>query len=201
MSIKKLNNEDIMRKIKCLLIAIVLAGFTSCSDDSTGPDNSEDDPGVGTVNVTGAVQAQHEGASWYAGLRSETHDFINFTLNISEQLPGGSGSSSFSLSIRFTGEEGPFDLPPGEYEIGQGSDNLIVLVNYSNSVDTDNKLGYATSQHSTGTVSIESVSETRVEATYDVTIEAAPGTDEGQVNITGEINAECLLAGVSGVGC
>lgn len=190
-----------MKKIKCLLIAIVLTGLTSCSDDSTGPGDTDTNPGAGTVNVTGAVQAQHEGASWYVGLRSETHDFINLTLNISEQLPDEPGASSFSLSIRFTGDEGPFDLPPGEYDIGQGSDNLIVLVNYSNSQDPDNNVGYATSQNSTGTVSIESVSETRVEATYDVTIEAAPGTDEGQVNITGEINAECLLAGVSNVGC
>lgn len=190
-----------MRKIRCLLIVIGLTVFTSCADDSTGPGDSDANPGVGTVNVTGAVQAQHEGASWYAGLRSETHDFVNLTLNISEQLPDEAGSSSFSLSIRFTGEEGPFDLPPGEYEIGQGSDNLIVLVNYSNSVDPDNSVGYATSQSSTGTVSIESVSETRVEATYDVTIEAAPGTDEGQVNISGEIDAECLLSGVSDVGC
>ncbi|NBC03810.1 MAG: hypothetical protein GVY20_08920, partial [Bacteroidetes bacterium] len=65
-----------------LLMVIVLAGFISCSDDSTSPDNSDDDPGVGTVNVTGSVQAQHEGASWYAGLRSETDDFINLTLNV-----------------------------------------------------------------------------------------------------------------------
>lgn len=190
-----------MRIMKCLFIVIILTGLTSCSDDSTGPGDTDTNPGSGTVNVTGAVQAQHEGASWYAGLRSETHDFINLTLNISEQLPDESGASSFSLSIKFSGEEGPFDLPPGEYEIGHGSGNLIVLVNYSNSVDPDNKVGYATSQNSTGTITIQSVSETRVEATYDVTIEAAPGTDEGQVNITGEVNAECLLAGVSDVGC
>lgn len=190
-----------MRKTRSLLIAVVLAGLISCSDDSTGPDNSEDDPGVGTVNVTGAVQAQHEGASWYVSLRSETNDFVNLTLNISDQLPDEQGSSSFSLSIRLTGEDGPFDLPPGEYEIGQGSGNLIVLVNYSNSMDAENTDRYVTTQNSSGTVTIQSVSETRVEATYDVTIDAGQSTDEGQVNLTGEINAECLLAGVSGVGC
>lgn len=190
-----------MIKTRSLVIAVVLAGFISCSDDSTGPENSEDDPGVGTVTVTGAVQAQHEGVSWYAGLRSETNDFINLTLNISDKLPDEPGVSPFSLSIRFAGDEGPFDLPPGEYEIGHNQGNIIVLVNYSNSVDDDNTVRYGTTQNSTGTVSVQSVSETRVEATYDVTIDAGQGTDEGQVNLTGEINAECLLAGVSGVGC
>ena len=184
-----------------LLMVIVLAGFISCSDDSTSPDNSDDDPGVGTVNVTGSVQAQHEGASWYAGLRSETDDFINLTLNVSDQLPDDPGSSSFNFSIRFTGEDGPFDLPVGQYEIGQNSENLIVLVSYSNSVDADNTVRYGTTPNSTGIVTIQSASETRIEASFDVTIDAGQNTEGGQVNITGEIDAECLLAGVSGVGC
>jgi hypothetical protein len=201
LGIKKLKNEDRMRIVRHILIAIVLAGFISCADDSTGPDNSDDNPGVGTVNVTGAVQAQHDGASWYAGLRSETDDFINLTLNISEQLPDEPGASSFSLSIRFVGEDEPFDLSTGEYEIGHGQGNVIVIVNYSNSVDADNTVRYGTTPNSTGTVTIQSASETRIEASYDVTIDAGQNTEGGQVNITGEIDAECLLAGVSGVGC
>jgi hypothetical protein len=188
------------RKITFYLFIAALFGMLSCSDDSTGPGDTEADSGEGAISVTGAVQAEHEGIAWYSGLRSDTGGYNNLTMEISELPPDELGDTSFGLSIIMVGDDGPFDFDPGVYEIGQSTNGALVMVNYRNSV-SDESLHYATTPNSGGTVTIQSVSDTNVEAVLSITLEAGPSTEEGEVTITGEINAECITAAAGGITC
>lgn len=192
------------KKIKLLFIAAILSGLTSCSDDSTGPEETDVGSGEGEINVTGAQQAQHEGVAWYVGLRSD-NDFINLTLSLSEYLPTESDDSPYGLSIRFIGNDGPFSLDTTTYTNGVASEDVLISVTYSKTLENGEKAIYSTGPNSTGSITILSISDTSIEVAFDVTIEsdhveAGQETEEGSVNIAGEISAECLTA-EAGIGC
>lgn len=189
-----------MKKMRCLLIVLVLAGFISCSDDSTGPDTSEGDPGAGTINVTGAVQAQHEGVSWYAGLQlSEDGEYANYTMHISDVPPGETEQSSFSFSIRMVGDEGPFNLLTGEYKDGEADKGVLSISSYTNREETSTR-SYSSSPDTNGTFTIRSISDTSVEASFELQLEAGPSTEDGFITITGNLFAECINQ-AGGIGC
>lgn len=149
------------------------------------------------MNVSGDLQAQHEGVSQYVGLRSEDGDFINLTLHITEYPLGSEQLNGFSFDIRMVGNEGPFSLETGEYELGH-SGEFTMISSYSNRIVSDGVVSYSTSPNSTGTVTIVSINSSSIEAIFDVTLHLMDG--EESVNISGELNAECLTAG-TGFGC
>lgn len=213
-----------MKKVACILFLCVWVG---CSDDSSDSNNSTDpnnannvnnanninnlnnannlnntnnsngEPGDGTVNVTGAIQAEHTGVSEFIGLRNEG-GFANLTLSVSEFVRGSSEENSFLFDIRMAGEGGPFELEPGEYNVGEQDDGgPVVIVNYTNRAMSDGNVTYGTSPNSTGTVTITSVTSTGAEATFDVELYEDVTTDEGMVNVSGELTAKCT----SPVGC
>lgn len=192
------------RKATIPFFAILCIMFLSCSDDSSNA-NDEDmmdtNLGNGMVNVTGDIQAQHEGVSQYFGLRSDDGGFNNLTLQITEHSFSSMEEDDFSFSIRMVGDGGPFDLELGEYEIGHESDSdALLIVSYINRTISDETITYGTSPNSTGTVTILSVSSTTIEATFDVNLDVDVTSDEGTVNITGELEAKCVTA-VTGTGC
>ena len=213
-----------MKKVVLVLFVCLWVG---CSDDSsdannspnpnnannlnntTNPNNSNNlnnlnnlnntnaDLGEGTVNVTGAIQTDHTGVSEYIGLKNGD-GFANLTLSVSEVARGSSEENGFGFDIRMTGEGGPFNLEPGEYSIGvQDDEGPTIIVNYTNRVISDENVTYGTSPNSTGTVTITSVTSTTIEATFDVVLFEDVTTDEGMVNVSGELSATCT----SPVGC
>jgi len=186
-----------LKTIKYAAFTIIILLSYSCSDSSAGPGEIDTNPNEGIINVTGDLQAQHEGISQYVGLRSDDGKFINLTLHVTEFPIGSEEVNDFSFDIRMLGSEGPFPLETGEYEIGE-SDDLIVLASYSNRTLSEDTVSYSTSPISSGTVTILSINSTNIEAVFDVTLHVI--NDEGSVNITGELNAECLTAD-AGFGC
>ncbi len=184
--------------------AILCIMFLSCSDDSSNANDADmmdANLGNGMINVTGDIQAQHEGVSQYFALTSNDGGYNNLTLLISEHSFSSMEEDDFSFSIRMVGKEGPFELEPGEYEIGHESDSdALIIVSYSNRTISDETITYGTSQNSTGTVTILSVSSTTIEAAFDVNLDVDVTADEGTVNITGELEAKCVTA-AAGTGC
>src|SRR6056297_445773 len=209
---KSLSNLTYPKKIKLMFMNIRIATlpffailcmlFVSCSDDSSDVNDMNSNLETGSIMITGDIEAQHEGLSQYIGLRSNDGGFINLTLNVTEHPLGSAEVNDFSLSIRMVGEEGPFALEVGEYEIGHNSedDTPLIIVNYANRVISDETITYGTSPNSTGTVTILSVSSTNIEATFDVNLDVDVTADEGTVNVTGELNAKCSSAS-TGTGC
>ena len=186
-----------MKTIKYTLFIIAIMLSYSCSDNPSGPDEIDVSPSEGVLNVTGELQAQHEGVSQYVGLRSEGGDFINLTLHITE-FPIGSGEvNDFSFDIRMVGNEGPFSLETGEYELGN-SGEFTTISSYSNRIVSDDVVIYSTTPNSNGTITIVSIGSESIKATFDVTLHIRDS--EESVNITGELNADCLAAG-TGFGC
>jgi hypothetical protein len=193
---------NIGKKVTRLIFAIICMTFVSCSDNSSSVDESDmnADSGEGTFNVSGDLEAQHQGISQFVGLKASNGDFLNLTLNVTEHPLGSQEINDFSFSIRMVGDGGPFTLEIGEYEIGQDSEGVILIVNYANRMISDETVTYGTSPNSSGTVSILSVSPTSIEATFDVMLDVDVTADEGSVNITGELIAECFTA-APGTGC
>ena len=105
--------------------------------------------------------------------------------------------NDFSFSIRIFGSEGPFLLGTGEYEIGD-SGNLNLLISYSNRTVSEDTVTYGSTSNSSGTVTILSTTSTSIEVAFDFTIHLVG--NEGSVNVTGVLNAECLTA-EAGFGC
>lgn len=166
-------------------------------NNTTNPNNSNAELGDGTVNVTGAIQSEHTGVSEYIGLRNGD-GFANLDLSVSEFPRGSSEENAFNFNIRMVGEGGPFVLEPGEYDIGEQDDGgPTIIVNYTNRVISDENMTYGTSPNSTGTVTITSVTSTSIEATFDVVLFEDVTTDEGMVNVSGELTSTCT----SMVGC
>jgi len=182
---------NIIKLINITLIVTALI-FISCSDNSSGLDESESDAvsGEGELNVVGDIDSQHEGLSQYIGLESNG-GWVNLTLNIAEYPIGSEEVNDFSFDIRMTGDGGPFQLETGEYNIGENPEGPTVIANYANRVITNRTVTYGTSPNSSGTVTIISVNSTSVEAVFDVILYQDVTTDEGAVTITGELKAEC----------
>jgi len=190
-----------MKKINLIFISILFAGFMSCSDNSTGPGEADTDLSRGTssFNVTGDIEANHDGVAWYVGLRSEGGNFLNLSLTVSDSELGDEEDNDFNLTFRFVGNEGPFELETREYPIG-AENNVVVFSSYSNSVVSDETLFYAASPNATGSIRILSFSDTSIEASFNFTIEPGRNREGDPVTISGEINAECLTAEIN-FGC
>lgn len=186
-----------MKTIKYVAITIAIILSYSCSDNPSGTDEIDTNISEGIVNVTGDLQAQHEGVSQYVGLRTEDDDFINLSLHVTEFPIGSEEVNNFSFDIRMVGNEGPFPLETGEYEIGHSGD-VTVISSYTNRMVSDDTVHYSTAPNSSGTVTIESINSTNIVAKFDVTLHIF--NEEGSVNIKGELNAECLNAD-NGFGC
>ncbi|MCC5941105.1 MAG: hypothetical protein JJU37_06135 [Balneolaceae bacterium] len=188
-----------MKHLFLFITLIIGAGLIACSDNSTGSDDTEVTPGVGSLTVSGDLQAEHEGISQYIGLRSSEGGFINLAIHVTQFPIGSEEVNDFNFTIRMVGSEGPFTLETGEYVIGEAG-NQSMLITYSNRTVSENTVTYGSTPNSSGTVTILSVSSTSIEAVYDVSLNQITDTgtisDENSINITGALNAECAAAGI-----
>jgi hypothetical protein len=180
-------------KIKIFSLIVALMGVVSCSDNSTAPDNPVPVEGEGTINVTGALEAQHEGASWFIGLKSGGgNSYLNLTFNISDVGFASEEENTYSLTITMLGNGGAFELTTGEYTLGE-SEEVLTAVNYVNKEGAE-RASYGTSPDVTGTVTIQSISDTSIEASYNVRLQEVISTGflDDFVNITGDLTAKCI---------
>lgn len=184
-----------MLKITRTLLFIILFIYgLGCSDDSTGPGGNEVEvnSGLGTISVTGAIEAEHEGVSYYIPLKSQSGDFNNLTIRISDTDPTeGNENPLFGLRIIMVGQEGPFELNEGQFELGD-SGTVAMVATYDNNIGPDGSVIYSTSTETDGTLTILSNSSNQIEGTYSFQLEAGNNTDSGFVTVSGEFNAECI---------
>ena len=73
-----------------------------------------------------------------------------------------------------------------------------LLISYSNRTVSEDTVTYGSTSNSSGTVTILSTTSTSIEVAFDFTIHLVG--NEGSVNVTGVLNAECLTA-EAGFGC
>jgi len=178
-------------KIKIFSLIAVLMGVVSCSDTTDSGITIPE--GQGTINVTGALETDHEGTSWFFGLSSEEQNsYNNFTLSLSDVGFASQEESTYIFSIRMIGNGGPFELTTGEYTLGE-SEEVITAVSYTNKEGAE-RASYGTSPDVTGTVTIQSISDTSIEASYNVRLQEVISTGflDNFVNITGDLTATCI---------
>lgn len=190
-----------MKYLISIIFIFTSLQFISCSDSSTGNEDPETESGEGVVNVSGALETQHQGISWYAGLQIEEEgEYANYTMHVSDVAPGENQQSSYSFSIRMVGDEGPFELTTGEYQVGEVDKGVLSISSYTNREGT-NRRSYSSSPDTDGTFTIRSKSGTSVEATFDLQLEAGPSTEAGYITITGSLSANCFSSQTGGIGC
>lgn len=184
-----------MNKISFVSIIFCLTAFLSCSDNSTDPGdtNEELDRGSGSFQVTGNLEEQREGASYFTVLKLDGN-LVGLRIHIVEEHPDERDFDTYdpSYSLMLLADIGgePFSVSSGTYEMGELSDNELKFAG----LYTYDGIGYHTRNHS-GTLTISSSSDKRIEATFEFTAEgeAADGTDEGGIiNVSGEFNTECF---------
>ncbi|MEX0722504.1 MAG: hypothetical protein WD053_01435 [Gracilimonas sp.] len=186
---------------KLVLLSIIISlTFLSCSDNSSGPEDLELSEGVGSLTVSGDVEAEHEGASYFTVIRNDGN-LLGVRIHIVEALPEDRDDSydpiySFTLLADDGGE--PITLSPGDYEIGQLSDdNLAFAGVYTHRINADVVNGYQSADDG-GSITITSSSDEMIQATFQFdAIDYGDGTEEDKVvSISGEFSSECL-----GVNC
>lgn len=184
-----------------LNITVIFLILVSCSDQSTGAEEEISEKGEGIINISGAFESQHEGVSWYVGLQiGEDGGYANYTMNISDVPPGETQQGSFSFSIRMAGDGGPFNLSTGEYKDGEVDKGVLSISSYTNREGTNSR-SYSSTSDTEGTFTIRSISDTSVEASFDLQLEAGPSTEDGFITVTGTLIANCLTLQAGGVGC
>lgn len=197
-----------MYKLSLFSLIFCLATFLSCSDNSTGPEEDEGgedegnvEAGTGSFTVSGAVEAEYEGAAYYT-VRRLQGDLIDVTINIVKAHPQDrddsySSTYSFMLTTDLDGE--PIDLSPDTYPISiPAEDELIFGGYYTQRNAADEVTGYHTREHG-GTLTISSVSDQMIEGTFEFTLkddEHPAYAEGGLITISGKVNAECF-----GVNC
>jgi len=184
-----------------LIFAAICLMLISCSENSSGVNDSDADIGEGTVNITGAMEAEHQGISWYLGLRTgENGEYANYTVSISDVPPGENQQGTFNFTIRMVGDERPFSLAAGEYNIGELDKGVLSIGSYTNR-EGDDVMSYSSSPDTDGTFTIQSVSEGNIEISFDFLLETGPTTGTGYISVTGSLFANCFTQQTGGIGC
>jgi len=174
-----------MRKINTLLIAILLAGFTSCSDSSTGSDSLGS--GNGIFSVSGAIEKSHEGEAFYV---SETSgNTVTFQIFISDVVfsidPNTEPDAvTFSVEFRAVYSEDSFSIEEGTFQIGE---NSTFSGNYA---DLNEEGFFETLDNHGGELTITSYSNAQLDAEFEFT--AIDQHEGGVVSVKGELRANCI---------
>jgi|AntRauTorcE11897_2_1112592.scaffolds.fasta_scaffold03538_2 hypothetical protein len=177
-----------------LLSTILSLTFLSCSSNSTDSDVLEAGEGVGSLTVTGDVEAEHEGASYFTVIRSDGN-LVTIRIHINESHPFERDDSydpvySFTLLADMDGE--PFSLSPGDYEIGQLSDDELMFAGvYTHRTSADVVNGYQSADQG-GSITITSFSDKMIQASFQFTAIDYGAEEDKVVNISGEFTSECL---------
>lgn len=148
-------------RITVFTLVIAVAGITACSDNSTGP--SETELGQATMTTSGDVEGQKEGMADFNSL--DLGALYSWEISIHDF-----GPQTFSLSFRLLSSD-PIERPgPGTYEIGSGpTDPAVFTANYS---DVEDGISNAT-DYSTlfgdygGSLTITESNDNQVKGTFE----------------------------------
>lgn len=181
-----------------LLLSILI--FVSCNNKPTENEPEEkSEAKKGTINVSGAFEARHEGLAWYNGLQlGDEGKYINYTITAGDVLPRKGEVGSYSFTIRFFNTDGPFKVKEGDYIIGDTSKGVEVAGIYTDKSES-NLISYGISPENEGTITIESKTDNSVKVSFELKLYNSTNTKEGFITVTGSISADCLTG--SGLGC
>lgn len=153
--------------LKSTLLLILLFGLLSCSDNSSGPDENEEE-GETSITITGDFDAEKTGE---ANFKGEQNIGKTWAINIYDEFP-----QTFHVFFQ-TGN--PFGTDqatrpgPGTYSIGfDESDNSIFSAEYT-AYSNDGELHYTTNTDLCGesahddTLTIESSTAESVEGSFE----------------------------------
>jgi len=169
-----------------IIISLVMI-FTSCSDNSTGPDDLNLSQGKGAFTVTGAVNAEHSGESWYTvDPRDDGTVFQLFVSDVEFSIdPDANDDVTFVLEFRQESGSGSFSISTGEYNLGANAPFRGMFA------DVATATAYETTGSSGGTLNITSHSSSSglIEAEFEF---SATGPEGGSVTVTGGLRAGCV---------
>jgi hypothetical protein len=174
-----------LKKISYLAITLSILLFTSCSDNSTGPDDLNLSQGQGAFTVTGAVNAEHSGEAWYTvDPRDDGTVFQLFVSDVEFSIdPDANDDVTFVLEFRQESGSGSFSISTGEYNLGANAPFRGMFA------DVATATAYETTGSSGGTLNITSYSSGSVEAEFEF---SATGPEGGSVTVTGGLRASCV---------
>jgi hypothetical protein len=182
-----------MKNLISTLFLLSILLFTSCSDNpnKNKPEKVEKAK-KGIINVSGAVEAHHEGSTWYNGVQlGNEGKYVNYTITTTDVLPSSGEVGSYSFAIRFFPVNGSFKVEEGEYIIGDNSKGVKVAGIYSDRSGAKS-ISYGLSPKNEGTITIESKTDNSVEVSFELKLYNSPNTKEGFIIVTGSISADCL---------
>ena len=167
-----------------IIISLVMI-FTSCSDNSTGPDDLNLSQGKGAFTVTGAVNAEHSGESWYTvDPRDDGTVFQLFVSDVEFTVDqNANNDATFVLEFRQESGSGSFSISTGEFDMGANAPFRGMFA------DVATATAYETIGNSGGTLNITSYSSGSVEAEFEFT---ATGPEGGSVTVKGGLRASCI---------
>ena len=182
---KPFKQNSMLKTINNLAITLSLLLLISCSDNSTGPGGLDLSQGEGAFTVTGAVNAEHSGESWYTV--DPRDDGTVFQLFVSDVVfsidPDANDNVTFVLEFRQESGSDSFSISSGEYSLGENAAFSGMFA------DVTTATAYETTGNSGGTLNITSYSSGSVDAEFEFT---ATGPEGGNVTVTGGLRANCI---------
>jgi len=164
--------------------------FTSCSDNSSGPDELDLNEGKGAFTVSGAINAEHEGEAWYT--IDSSGDGTVFQIFISDVEfsvdPNANDNVSFVLQFRQDSGSESFSISTGNFDMGENATFFGIFADVS--ITESRGVGYETVGNTGGSINITSQSSGLVDAEFEFTaIDPEAG---GTVTVSGGLRATCI---------
>ncbi|MEX0844695.1 MAG: hypothetical protein WD022_05415 [Balneolaceae bacterium] len=185
-----------MYRLGLVSIILSLTIFLSCSNNSTDSDVLDVGEGIGSFTVTGDVEAEREGVSYFTVTRSDG-DLLGIRIHIEKAHPldrDDSYNSDYSFTLLADKDGEPFTLTTGTYEIGLLSDdNLAFAGVYTHRISADVVNGYQSADQG-GSITISSSSDEMIQASFEFkAIDYGDGAEEDKVvTISGEFTSKCF---------
>lgn len=192
-----------MKRIILLLITINLAGFISCSDNTTDPELEENlsGPGEVTLEITGDFETEKKGTAmfWGAGESSFDNDYgSSWQILTSDE---SSNPFTFRLDFIFIYPDELVSRPePGTYPIGEASfgdaESPVFSAVYVNVEESSSFLSFGAEMcgveeeySHTGEMVIESSTAENVTGSFEFEAYFCSGGNTDTVTINGEFTA------------
>jgi len=166
-------------------IFVTILTFISCSDNSSGPGDTDLSDGKGAFTVTGAISAEYEGEAWYTIDRSSDETvFQIFVSDIEFSTEPEIDDVQFVLEFRQESGSNSFSISTGDFTMGENATFRGVLA------DVPSTTGYETLGNDGGSITINSQSSGLVEAEFEFT--ATDPVDGVKVTVDGALRATCI---------
>ncbi|MEX0722503.1 MAG: hypothetical protein WD053_01430 [Gracilimonas sp.] len=184
-------NTITMYKLGIAAIVVSFTLFISCSSNSTNSDETEEVTSNGSFTVSGDMEENFEGASYFTVLKNNS-DILQIQIHLVDTHPidrDDTYDPQYSLVLTADLEGEPISMSTGSYEIGTLSDDDIL---FSGVFTIHTSSSY---QHQNGSVTITSYSDDQIEASFELTsidfAQGASSEEDKVISISGDFSAEC----------